>query len=208
MAYKVLPVIYYDLVWEIQNGKLKGPHSQFETPSSLSKGVPLPLPLTTFTIPFSSFMQIPLPFSLGSAGMFSTCHLAGMTTPYFIESGEWTGYFGGQLHRPLQKISGARFELPMEGIQFSVSTHKGDPGILDLRSVGKANDYKGEFYFEGELWRATGKTNLRRWYQNFPLDMSFQALMTPFGIVASWGVAEGYWMWFWKSQWPAGSVNW
>jgi hypothetical protein len=205
MAYRALPVICFELNYDIKQGKAKNTHLYPNTPTSLPAA--FPLPPTAFTIPFSSFMNIPLPFSLGCAEMFSTCHLPAMTTAAFIESSEWTGYFGARLQRPLHDMARPRFDLPMNGVRFSVVQKDGDSGVVKLHS-GALSDHKGNFYLEGELWTASGKINLTRRHESFPSVLRLQALMTPFGIVASWGVAEGYWMWLWKSEWSAGLVEW
>lgn len=205
MAYRALPVICFELISYIKQGKAKNTHLRANTPTSAPASFPLPpMPLT---IPFPSFMDIPLPFSLGCADMLATCHLRTMTTAAFIESGEWTGYFGAQLQRPLHDMSRPRFDPPTERVKFSVVPKDGELGVLVLRSSA-LSDHGGKFYLEGELWIASGKINLRRRHEKFPSVVYFRALITPFGIFANWAVAEGHWMWLWKSEWSAGLVEW
>jgi hypothetical protein len=199
MAYKALPVIYHELLLEIERGIIKDRFTEMAMPAPAR----LPLPPTAFDIPFSSLMDVPVPFSLGCAEMFSYCHLPVMTSPEFIESGEWTGYYGIHLNQPFADSPRSRFDVPMEGIKFSVTTHEAEPGILNLRSNGKLVDSRGAFHFEGQIWRDSGKINLRKCCENDPIETHLQALLTPFGIIASRHEGVGHWMWLWKSKWSA-----
>ncbi len=203
MAYKALLVIYYELMSEIEGGIIGEAWDPQTTSYPPGAG---PLPPTALNIPFSSLMQVPSPFSLGCAEMFSTCHLPVMTSPEFIESGEWTGYYGPHLNQPFPESTNSKFDGPMKGIKFSVSEHEVDPGMLDLHSSGDLFDFRGAFHFEGQIWRNTGKINLRKCWENDLTEMDLQALLTPFGILASrceGGV--GHWMWLWKTEWSARS---
>lgn len=206
LAYKALAVIYVELYTAIISDRIdRRIYKYLGTPM-------LPMPPTRFTIPFTSFMTLPLPFSLHCAQVFSTCHLSIETTPEFIENGEWVEYgmdlnfrFGGP---------STYFQAPNQGIQFSVTMDKVDSNILYIRSNDGHRDLIGGlFHFEGQLWKDSGKINLAKHYHgDYPHDTYYQALLTPFGIVGYLGTNDHSscgWIWLWKTEWCSGSfIDW
>jgi hypothetical protein len=208
IAFRALAVMICELLSAIEPDKLAETARTYSE-MGWSRPKSFPLPPAAARIPFPSFMELPLPFALGCTEMFSMCHLRVMTSPAFIESGSWVAYFCNSLQQPFNTgILLPKFDVPLEGIQFSVSTQEGDSRVLNLRSNGRLFDDPRTFRFEAQMWTATGKINLVKFSDDGLQGTSFQALMTPFGIIGSSGEERGNWMWLWKSEWSPGSVAW
>ena len=157
--------------------------------------VALPSLPTSISIPLHSIMDVPLPFSPSTATNFSSCHLAQMTTKDSIESDEWTGFYS------IKNILGEpiTFDPPMRNIRFVATANTTDAGILTMHGTGK--DAVGAFVLDGELVRKTGQMRLQKVYAGgFPV-WDWACLMTPVGIVDSWGRNFfGGWIWLWKNS--------
>ncbi|KAK3061224.1 hypothetical protein LTS18_006749, partial [Coniosporium uncinatum] len=117
----------------------------------------------------------------------------------FLQDGEWTGYY---CYASPMFGQGTPFDPPMVGVRFDVTDVAHDSNQYGLHSDGQ--DACGKFKLEGRLFRDSGVLALRKTYTPGP-TWHWAALMTPFGIVgswgqASWGVGNG-WVWLWKREW-------
>ncbi|MCJ1456474.1 hypothetical protein MMC28_006835 [Mycoblastus sanguinarius] len=148
---------------------------------------------TANDIPFHSMMDLPLPFSPGTNRELATCHLAKMTSQEFIEDGEWTGFYS------LGTGDRITFDPPMHGIRFKATANNDNPATLKLHSSGK--DSVAPFDLEGLIVQETGKIMITKTYsENFYWHWS--CVMTPYGIVGSWGRnSSGGSVWLWKARW-------
>lgn len=155
-------------------------------------------PPTTLNIPFHSFMDLPLPFSPNANEAFATCHLRTMTSTEFLQDGEWAGYY---CFNGLRNQENVHFDPPMTGIRFVACEHDTEPKRLFLVAAGI--DSVGSFHLQGDIDSETGKVMIMKQYSNGDhWSWAWHCLMTPFGIVGSWGSREwGGWLWLWKTDW-------
>ena len=151
---------------------------------------------TSTSIPFHFMMDVPLPFSPNAAIKFASCHLAKMTTVDFLEDGEWAGYYSLRHWRD-ERVP---FDPPMHGIRFVGTTNSDSTTTLNLRGTGE--DAVGAFDLEGKLAPETGHLVLRKTYSGGSPVWDWVCIMTPVGIVGSWGEdIYGGWIWLWKTGW-------
>ena len=171
-------------IMRVQNMLVEGP----------SMAVP-----TSSSIPFHLMMDLPLPFSPSATTEFATCHLAKMTTADFLEDGEWTGFYSLSSIRQ----DTIAFDPPMHGIQFVATPQGGSSRTLKLRATGE--DGIQAFDLEGEIVSETGRITLEKRYLGGHPTWDWVCMMTPMGIVGSWGRNHfGGWIWLWKVGWTAG----
>jgi hypothetical protein len=162
--------------------------------SSLATSI---MPPFTHDIPFPSFMNLAPPFSPDAAARLSTCHLSTMTSPEFLEDGEWAGYYCF-----FPRANTIHFDPPMSGIRFSTSRAAADPRRLSLASDGV--DGVGPFHLSGEVDPETRSIVMTKRYHGF--GWNWYCVMTPYGIVGSWGEEFwGGWLWLWKTSWVGGA---
>jgi len=146
---------------------------------------------TTESISFFNLMDMPLPFAADGAAKLPYCHLATMTSKAFLEEQEWAGFcaFSPRPHELL-------VEWPMHGMRFVVSDH---PDGLSLQTKG--DDGRGGFLLYGRMTPDTGEMTLVRAYLDIEFRWNWTCMMTPFGMVGSWGTCNyGGWLWLWKVQ--------
>ena len=164
----------------------------------LHQGAPFP---NGDQIPFSSFMEIPLPFATSSIRDFALCHLPAMTSPDFLIGDEWMGYYSCFL-------SLAHIDPPMRGIIFERDHTQpaSIPYIMPLSATGM--DFVGTFTLRGQINCRSGKFDFIKQYINGP-KWYWLGIMTPFGMVARWStgvftIIRG-WVWLWKAKWTHSS---
>ena len=131
-----------------------------------------------------------------------------MTTVEFLEDGEWAGFYTMSSYTPRVGLSGSvLFDPPMHGIRFVATAQCGDPIVLSLQGTGK--DAIAAFDLEGKLNPETGNISLSKRYSGGYLTWDWVCIMTPAGIVGSWGQQRseggryGGWIWLWKTGWTA-----
>ncbi|KAF2227034.1 hypothetical protein BDZ85DRAFT_257139 [Elsinoe ampelina] len=123
-----------------------------------------------------------------------------MTSADFLTSGEWTGYYD------YSRGHGAgRIDPMMHGIQFSIDSELGamsGPACRGL-TAPSCSDAVGNFELTGAISTQTGTVKLRKHYRGRGhTDWDWTAVMTPFGILGSWGSDTwGGWLWLWKKEW-------
>lgn len=149
----------------------------------------------SYSIPFSDFMDLPLPFTEDATENFATCHLRQMTEPSFLEDGEWAGYYSVDIGEE----STTTFDPPMHNIRFIV----GEPNEESLPIVGTGGrDGVGSFTLDGVMDSNTGALMIKKDYDNYGPHWIWTGFLTPFGIIASWGTATwGGWVWLYKEEW-------
>ena len=151
---------------------------------------------TPTDIPLHLMLDVPLPFTSSAPMEILSCHLAKMTTVDFLEDGEWAGFYS------VSNSQFVYFDPPMHGIRFVATAQCGDPTVLSLQGSGE--DDIGTFDLEGKLASETGNINLRKTYSGGSPAWDWVCIMTPVGIVGSWGQeAFGGWIWLWKTGWTA-----
>ena len=158
---------------------------------------------TSTDIPLHLMLDVPLPFTSSASVELPSCHLAKMTTVDFLEDGEWAGFYSMSYSPRRGRGETVYFDPPMHGIHFVVTTQcSGDPTVLSLQGTGE--DAIGAFDLEGKLAPQTGEINLRKTYSGGDPAWDWVCIMTPLGIVGSWGTEEyGGWIWLWKTGWTA-----
>ena len=159
------------------------------------ESAPLELP-TLEGLRLHSIMKFPLPFTPTTEGELGTSHLAEMTSPEYLEEGEWTGVYTMSFGTGVQ----TSFDPPVKGIRFQTTCQPATraSNVLDLYSPGI--DSIGSFNINGSLDRTTGKITANKTYIRYThLCWSWTCLVTPFGIVGVWGSDHwGGWLWLWK----------
>ena len=151
-------------------------------------------------IPFSSMMDLPLPFSSDAAKAFATCHLVKMTKVKFLQDGEWTGVFSVHYDRNINRI----LVHPMDVARVTATVRDYDSSVLDVHgTVEKSGRIMN---FDGEVDRGTGQVGLRMRAINSIEGCDCNCIITPVGIVGSWRTRSFDYhglIWFWKSSWTA-----
>lgn len=166
-------------------------------PNGLSQIPTMAVP-TSSSIPFRLMMDVPLPFAPSATMEFASCHLAKMTTSDFLEDGEWAGFYS-MSYGPDECMS---FDPPMHGIRFVATATSNSPTTLDLHGTGE--DGIAAFDLKGKIVPGTGQIFLRKVYSGGSPTWEWACMMTPVGIVGSWGDQNYYGgLWLWKVGWTA-----
>jgi hypothetical protein len=152
-------------------------------------------------IPFSTIMNIPLPFLDSSAADFASCHLQTMTARAFLVGDEWEGCYG--YGHGISRL----LEPPMRSVVFERYTELVMPGQVQLKARG--TDGYGRFTLAGQMDCNDGKLMLCKQRGINGLQYQYSGIMTPFGIVGRWyrrsNNSFGGLFWLWKAKWTRGS---
>ena len=171
---------------------------------SFAASLQMPIPAAQ-KMPFLTMMDLPLPFAVDASEKFASCHLSRMTSKEFFEDGEWVGYYSYGTEQWM------RFDPPMRGIRFMATPFR--TGNLENRLKlytngvdNPATDNVGPFGLDGQVSQETGKLTLtKRYSASFVWD--WHCVVTPFGIVGTWGGSGvrrvGGWVWLWKASWSS-----
>ena len=179
----------------IESGGIRSPVYVLQQPAVIA--VPTPT-----DVPLHSMLDVPLPFTSGASVEMLSCHLAKMTTVKFLEDGEWAGFYSVPYFPWGVRDDAVYFDPPMHGIRFIATAQCGDPTVISLHGTGE--DAIGAFDLEGKITPETGNINLRKTYSGGDPAWDWVCIMTPVGIVGSWGQrAYGGWIWLWKTGWTA-----
>jgi hypothetical protein len=146
-------------------------------------------PPSPYRIPFQSLSDICIPFS--GDHFVREAYLPVMTSVPFLESGEWVGHYSYSMN-----LHPARFDPPMERIQFAADPELGSYG---LQASGM--DSIGSFTLNGSVSEKGVVEMTKTYAQGF--SWNWNASMTPFGIVGAWGrgnTSHGH-LWLWKREW-------
>ena len=155
---------------------------------------------TSTDIPLHLMLDVPLPFTSSASVESLSCHLAKMTTVDFLEDGEWAGFYSISYSPRRGRGESAYFDPPMHSIRFVATAQSSDPTALSLQGTGE--DAIGAFDLEGKIAPETGNISLRKTYSGGSPVWDWICIMTPMGIVGSWGRGEyGGWIWLWKTGW-------
>ena len=86
---------------------------------------------------------------------------------------------------------------PMHGIRFIAAPQDDSQRTLNLRGTGE--DGIRSFHLDGNLVPETAQIRLKKRYAGGYSERSWACMMTPMGIVCSWG-PNNYdgWIWLWK----------
>jgi len=126
------------------------------------------------SIPFSLMMDPFMPYCANAAKDFPACHLSKLTSPEFLEDGEWFGFYSHDNHERMS------FGLPMHNVRFRENSS------IDNRRVHAAGmDGVGSFDLDGVVV-PDGKVRLTKRYHRGPV-WRWTGVVTPFGIVGTWG---------------------
>lgn len=123
-------------------------------------------------------------------------HIPAMTSERFLTDGEWVGYYNYSRSR-----STRGFDPMMHSINFHIlenaALQQDERGIVSNTGV----DGCGSFRLEGSINTTTGTVIMVKRYAH-GTTWDWTAVMTPFGIVGSWGPAGwGGWLYLWKRVW-------
>ncbi|KAL8639106.1 MAG: hypothetical protein Q9226_008915 [Calogaya cf. arnoldii] len=152
------------------------------------------------SIPFTEFMDLPVPFSDNNVlKLFTTCHLRRMSDPGFLQDGsEWCGYYS--LPYPHAEVD---FDPPMHGIRFTTAAASNDSRLIEIEGTGGI-DSVGAFKLRGTIDIDIGVLNMDKLYTSDGPRWGWVGFLTPFGIIASWGArnhGSGGWVWLYKRAW-------
>lgn len=173
----------------------QSPLSNFAVPNSHS-------------IPFTEFMDLPLPFTDDSPSKFATCHLRKMINVSFFEDGsEWGGYYSLSFVRFQRTRTEVEFDPPMHNVRFTAEWC--NDVVLRVDGTG-GSDGVGTFTLRGTIAADTGALSMEKIYANHGPRWRWVGFLTPFGVIASWGAGEadswGGWVWLYKTAWsPKGA---
>ena len=152
-------------------------------------------------------IKFSLPFEDSSALSLSTAHLATMTALDFLEAAEWIGIYTMSFPRETTKPdlpSPVRYDPPMQGIYFAAGIDTHQPHVVCVSGTG--HDKVGEFNLDGYIHRLNGYVDITKTYSTGRPVWHWHGLMTPFGIVGTWGGRrQGGWVWLWKLPNEVGS---
>lgn len=185
-------------------------------------------PPTALTIPFSSFIELPPPFSFKSVEKFSTCHLQQMATPDFFVDGEWVGftvYIGSSFSEEGQSWVRRVDSFESFGcdriVRNPIQNTPGNDLVLEKKVKFKFVvwvDAKS-FILESNWFQShttahklkltidssTGIVEAvrRKYIMSIEVEERSTAVITPFGLVI--GCKSGQWIWLWKCEWSSDS---
>ncbi|KAL9579461.1 MAG: hypothetical protein Q9212_005095 [Teloschistes hypoglaucus] len=152
---------------------------------------------TTESIDFHHLMDIPLPFTTDATARFQYCHLPKMTSKHFLEDGEWAGVYYAHTRNG---SNFPRFAPPMRNVRFQANLDPAQPRFVILEAGGR--NALGEFSLQGRMEKESGQMTLKQVYTGGTPKWDWTCMMTPFGIVGSWGDRRQFrgWAWLWKVQ--------
>ena len=187
IVYQGLAMFSYLLRKAIHEGKVRYRRPIPTVPNVLH-------PPKTSQIPFASFMKLQLPFA-------PTFWSAFVITKQFLESSEWVGYYSYNTG-PLPV-----FDAPMRGIRFTAQERQDTLGSSFYQvSAFSGLDNNGLFDVAG-IVHVAGDVRMVKTYRNLNTSWNWNALVTPFGIVGTWGddrdLSDRWrgWFWLWKMDW-------
>lgn len=167
-------------------------------------------PPKSTSIPYTSFMNLPLLFSATAQLDFRTCHISSMATPSFVLDGKWASFYS--LSTTFSSNARHNFQPPVTDVQFSLATAEEVPGLDDLNLPSGStvlsatgDDSFGIFTANGVL-RADG--SLRMIETNYRGQLwSWNLTFCPFGLFGTWGNVDdgsvnGY-LWMFKEEWAS-----
>ncbi|KAL8922684.1 MAG: hypothetical protein Q9208_004997 [Pyrenodesmia sp. 3 TL-2023] len=201
-AYVVLAHFVRDLREKLATEPLQGTWDGFVYQNSQSPSLNLAVP-DSQSIPFTEFMDLPLPFTGHDYSNFATCHLRQMINVSFFEDGsEWGGYYSLPVS-PFQRTStDVEFDPPMHKVRFTAEWR--NHAVLGIDGTG-GSDGVGAFTLYGTIAADTGALTMEKIYANHGPRWRWMGFLTPFGIIASWGGrgadAWGGWVWLYKIAW-------
>lgn len=211
ISFCITSIVLYHCTAALQHGSSAGPKlleylrqqlgsetSAFTLPTNLIcsllvnahmvlREISLPSP---YKIPFRDLLHVPIPFS--TKGFTGFSHLSVMTSTSFLESGEWVGYYSYRMN-----TTRTRWDPPMKGIRFTA-----DPDVGPFALKASGTDNVGAFTLEGTV-DDHGEVEMRKSYNSQGFFWDWNASMTPFGIVGTWGRGRnphGH-FWLWKREW-------
>ncbi|KAL6720920.1 hypothetical protein ACLMJK_000019 [Lecanora helva] len=138
-------------------------------------------------------VDFPLPFTESPKGEIATLHLKRTTDQEFLTNGDWTGIYA----MSFSHWESIHFDPPMRDVRFTATPDPAHPRIVEFRAIGW--DHIGDFKLDGRMNQATGAIKAQKSYNAPGHQFDWSCLMTPFGIVGSWGAFPwGGWVWLWK----------
>lgn len=131
---------------------------------------------------------------------FLARHLPIMTSPEFLSDGEWVGYYC-YIHRTNEPPI---WDAMMHSIHFEITADYADHCAVTTRG----EDGCGSFSLLGTCHKRSGRIQMTKQYDD-GTTWVWSGIMTPFGIVCSWGRNAGSnrsrLIWLWKGPWTAQS---
>lgn len=206
-AYVVLAYFVHDLREKLATEPPQGTWDGFVYRNSQSPSSNLAVP-NSHSIPFTEFMDLPLPFTDDDSSNFATCHLRQMiNVSFFEDDSEWGGYYSLPVSRFQRTSTDVEFDPAMHNIRFTAEGR--NPAVLEILGTG-SNDGIGAFTLRGTIAADTGALTMEKSYANRGPRWRWVGFLTPFGIIASWGRrgadAWGGWVWLYKIAWvPKGA---
>jgi hypothetical protein len=196
IALKALGLLSIEVKSAVSRQTLVFPTSQSPRPDDLKRSLEFLIPRSNRDIPFASYMELPIPYSLDSTASFTTCHLSKMATKSLIEDGSWSGV-------KLESRSG-RLQSPsitaIDPFKFSVTIDDPDSDIVEIQSHPLCNlDLHG--HFQISLKKSSGVALMAVQLDPFSQIQPWQGILTPFGFVGTTSLSSGEWFWLWKSSW-------
>lgn len=208
LANQVIGSLYQEFRWALANNA-----------TCTRSAIGLLQPPRITSIPWSTLLIPPIPFSSNGLANFSVCHLAAMTDPSFFVEDEWTGFtslgaesrirFDGVgddntdvSYNHLDELPNSEFPFRVERVIRFRLVRAWDNGSRYLLQSNCFQTRTAMHMLRMTVNRTTGHLAIAH---NMPLLSSWStldAVITPFGIVESSDL-QGYWTWLWKCKWSA-----
>lgn len=151
---------------------------------------------TTESINFHHLMDMPPPFATNTLSDFRFCHLSKMISKSYFEDGEWVGFY----YTAFSRFEPRHFHPPMRNVRFITNF---DPARTPSHSLSaRGQDATGQFSLQARLEDESGKISVNQKYAVGKLRRYWTCMLTPFGIVGTWGEGISFegWLWLWKVQ--------
>ena len=141
---------------------------------------------------YHSLVELPLPFTSQTSGDLGISHLTKTAASEYLIDGEWSGIYT----KSFDGLPFCNFDPPMENVRFKATQDPAQLSVLEFEALGK--DYVGNFSLHGRMNQCTGAILAQKTYHSSH-SFEWSCLMTPIGIIGSWGAPPwGGWVWLWK----------
>jgi hypothetical protein len=196
IALKALALLSIEVKSAVARGTLLPGGSRLLEQNRRQRSSEFQIPRSSRDIPFSSFMEIPAPYSPNSTALFATCHLPKMTTKSFIEDGEWSGVE----FRSHTNHIGMSSVTSIHPLKLIATCHDPLSNVMELESRPLLG-LEAQHHFRIRLKKSCGVSIWTAQSDVTSQSINWQGILTPFGFVGTTTLSPGEWFWLWKTSW-------